>query len=286
MSDNTRWMRPGPGHVVPSVELRTDRPHPARVYDYLLGGKTNFDADRQAAEAALELNPTGAAGPVENRRFMTRAVRYLATETGIRQFLDIGTGIPTPPNVHETAQTIDPAARVVYVDNDPIVLAHARALMTSTPQGRTLYLNGDLREPHHILNNPDLQQTLDFDKPIGLLLIATLHLVRDIDDARRYCKTFIQAMPAGSFLALSHLTTDLAPERMLAVSESMRQRGMTLVPRPKAAIKEFLTGLEILDPGLVSVHRWRPDPGNPPREDPDYDAAVSFYGAIARIPAK
>ena len=164
------------------VDLQVDRPHPARVYDYLLGGKDNYAADRATAEAGLKANPTSLIPPRENRAFLRRAVRYLAREARISQFLDIGTGIPTSPNVHEIAQDVEPQARIVYVDNDPIVLAHARALLTTGPEGKTAYIDADLRDVDKILGSADLRETLDLSQPVALLLIAIMHFIPDADD--------------------------------------------------------------------------------------------------------
>jgi hypothetical protein len=284
MTESTDWMRQDPDGEAEPVDLHTDRPHPARVYDYMLGGKDNFEADRSAAELALKANPTGRAGPLENRAFMVRAVRYLAAEAGIRQFLDIGTGIPTSPNVHEIAQSIAPASRIAYADNDPIVLAHARALMTSSPEGQTVYIDGDLREPDGILDNPGLRKVVDLSQPVGLLLVAVMHLIEDAEDAYGYCRRYVAAIPEGSYLVLTHLTDELAPERMRGVSETMRQRGMTLIPRGKAEIERFFDGLDLVEPGIEIANRWRPDPETARGSDPAYDADVSIYGGVARKP--
>ena len=188
-----------------------DRPHPARVYDYLLGGKDNFAADRAAAQAGLEANPNSRIPPRENRAFLRRVVRYLARDAGISQFLDIGTGIPTSPNVHEIAQDADPQARVVYVDNDPIVLAHARALLISGPVGKTAYIDADVRDVGRILSSAVLRQTLDMNQPVGLLLIAVMHFIADEDDPWDLAARLLAELPAGSYLALSHLTGDSGP---------------------------------------------------------------------------
>ncbi|HSR22795.1 MAG TPA: SAM-dependent methyltransferase, partial [Candidatus Eisenbacteria bacterium] len=188
-----------PGHQ--TVDLQTGQPHPARVYDYLLGGKDNFAADRAAAEAGLRANPNSRIPPRENRAFLGRAVRYLAGEAGISQFLDIGTGIPTSPNVHEVAQAVEPAARIVYVDNDPIVLTQARALLTTGPQGRTAYIDADLRDIDAILGSADLQRTLDLSQPVGLLLIAVRHFIPDEDDPWALAARLLAALPSGSYLA-------------------------------------------------------------------------------------
>jgi hypothetical protein len=285
MSETADWPEQAVADDDAPLDLHTDIPHPARVYDYMLGGKDNFEADRNTAAHALAANPTGRAGPLANRAFMVRAVRYLAAEAGIRQFLDIGTGIPTSPNVHEVAQGIAPGCRIAYADNDPIVLAHARALMSSSPEGRTVYIDGDMRQPDSILDSPALREVLDLSQPVGLLMIAVLHLIDDLDQAYECCRQYVAAMPPGSYLVLTHLTDDLAPERIRAVSQTMRQRGMILVPRSAAEIGRFLDGLDLVPPGLEIVHRWRPDPGSRVT-DSGYDADVSIFGGVARKPAE
>ena len=257
------------------VDLRTDRPHPARVYDFLLGGKDNFAADRAAAEQGMKANPNSRIPPRENRAFLRRAVAYLAREAGIRQFLDIGTGIPTSPNVHEVAQAITPEARIVYVDNDPIVLAHARALLTSGPTGRTAYIDADLRDVESILKSPELGRTLDLDQPVGLLLIAILHFIGDDGDPYGIVRRLVQALPPGSCLALSHLTGDYEPAAWAGVTEVFRKQGVTMRVRSRAEIERFFTGLDLVEPGLVPVHRWRAEAEPPPAQaadDPDLTA--------------
>ena len=269
-----------PGHQ--TVDLQTDQPHPARVYDYLLGGKDNFAADRAAAEAGLRANPNSRIPPRENRAFLGRVVRYLAGEAGISQFLDIGTGIPTSPNVHEVAQGIEPRARIVYVDNDPIVLTQARALLTTGPQGRTAYIDADLRDIDAILGSADLRRTLDLSQPVGLLLIAVMHFIPDEDDPWALAARLLAALPAGSYLALSHLTGDFDPAAWAGVVAVYRRSGVTMQVRHKPDVDRFFTGLDLIDPGVVSLPRWRPDPsdvGSPPG-----DAAVSVYGGVARKP--
>jgi hypothetical protein len=186
----------------------TDRPHPARVYDYLLGGKDNFAPDRAAAEAGLKVNPNAATAPLQNRAFLRRTVRFLAEEAGVRQFLDIGTGLPTSPNVHELAQAIDPSCRIVYVDNDPIVLAHARALLTSAPEGRTAYVDANLQDGNRILQAAELLENLDLDRPVALLLFAILHFLDEDDDPYGLVERLMAALPSGSYLVLSHITAD------------------------------------------------------------------------------
>ena len=269
-----------PGHQ--TVDLQTGQPHPARVYDYLLGGKDNFAADRAAAEAGLRANPNSRIPPRENRAFLGRAVRYLAGEAGISQFLDIGTGIPTSPNVHEVAQQIEPRARIVYVDNDPIVLTQARALLTTGPEGRTAYIDADLRDIDAILGSAELQRTLDLSKPVGLLLIAVMHFIPDEDDPWALAARLLAALPPGSYLALSHLTGDFDPAAWAGVVAVYRRSGVTMQVRPKPDVERFFAGLDLIDPGVVSLPRWRPDPsdvGSPPG-----DAAVSVYGGVARKP--
>ena len=190
----------------PPKEIDTSRPHPARTYDYFLGGKNNFAADREVADKVLEAWPSIRVGVRENRKFLARVVRYLAEEVGIRQFLDIGTGLPTADNTHEVAQAVAPTARVVYVDNDPLVLAHARALLTSSPEGRTAYIHADLRDPVAILNDPVTREVLDFDQPIALMLIAILHMIPDEEKPAEIMATLLDALPSGSFVVASHIT--------------------------------------------------------------------------------
>jgi len=268
----------------PQIDLQLDRPHPARVYDYLLGGKDNFAADRAAAQAGLEANPNSRIPPRENRAFLRRVVRYLARDAGISQFLDIGTGIPTSPNVHEIAQDADPRARVVYVDNDPIVLAHARALLTSGPVGKTAYIDADVRDVGKILSSADLRQTLDMDRPVALLLIAVMHFIADEDDPWDLAARLLAELPAGSYLALSHLTGDFDPAAWEGVAAVYRRSGVTMQVRPLAAVERFFTGLDVLDPGVVSLPRWRPDPNDLGQPGQPTDAAVSVYGGLGRKP--
>jgi hypothetical protein len=279
------WMNGDPDDAgEPQVDLQLDRPHPARVYDYLLGGKDNFAADRAAAQAGLAANPNSRIPPRENRAFLRRVVRYLARDAGISQFLDIGTGIPTSPNVHEIAQDADPQARVVYVDNDPIVLAHARALLTSGPVGKTAYIDADVRNVGRILYSAELRQTLDMNRPVGLLLLAVLHFIADEDDPWDLAARLLAELPAGSYLALSHLTGDFDPAAWEGVAAVYRRSGVTMQVRPLAAVERFFTGLDLLDPGVVSLPRWRPDPNDLGQQSQPTDAAVSVYGGLGRKP--
>ncbi|GAA1068894.1 SAM-dependent methyltransferase [Kitasatospora nipponensis] len=251
--------------------------HSARMYDYWLGGKTNFAPDRELGDAVERLIPTIRTMARENRRFLGRAVRHLVHEQGIGQFLDIGTGIPTEGNTHQVAQLADPAARVVYVDNDPIVLAHARALMDSTTAGRTAYLHADLREPKGILHHRALHETLDLTRPVGLMLLGVLMLVADADDPWQQVATLLEALPPGSCVALTHVTADFDPQAVQAVVDAEDEGRMTLVPRDRAAVGRFFADWELLDPGIVPVMAWRPD-GTPPA-DP---TAAYYWAGVAR----
>ena len=280
----TDRMRDAPDSSGHSVDLRTDRPHPARVYDYLLGGKDNFAADRAAAQEGMKANPNSLVPPRENRAFMRRAARYLAREAGISQFLDIGTGIPTSPNVHEIVQEANPRARIVYVDNDPIVLAHARALLTSGPEGKTSYIDADLRDVERVLGSPGLRDTLDLSQPVALMLIAVLHFISDADDPHGLVGQLVAGLPSGSYLALSHLTGDFDPAAWEGVAAVYRRSGVVMQVRSRPAIERFFAGLDLVDPGVVSLPRWRPgraDIGQAAQPD---DAAVSVSGGVARKP--
>ncbi|MFC4906008.1 SAM-dependent methyltransferase [Actinomadura gamaensis] len=258
------------------------RPHPARRYNYWLGGKDNFEADRVSGEAVASGFPTIRLAAIENRRFMQRAVRYLAREAGVRQFLDIGTGLPSAGNVHEIAQSIDPASRIVYVDNDPIVLVHARALLTSSPEGATAYLDSDLRDPERILADPALHETLDLSRPVALMLVAITHFLTDEDDAYGKVRTLVDALAPGSHVAITNATTDyLTPEELAAVDEANRRSGIPFRNRSRAEFTRFFDGLDLLEPGVTSVVEWRPD--TPPEDRPPVEQ-VSMHCAVARVP--
>ncbi|MFF0865971.1 SAM-dependent methyltransferase [Nonomuraea sp. NPDC003560] len=260
------------------VDLRTNVPHSARVYDYLLGGKDNFAADRTAAEEVIKIAPYMPTSVRANRDFMVRVTRHLAAERGVDQFIDVGTGLPTSPNLHEVAQQADPAARVVYVDNDPLVLVHARALLTSSPEGRTRYIQADLNDPDAIIGSAEVRETFDFTRPVALCLIAVVHFIPDDSDVRSIIEHLMKPLPPGSFLALSTITLDSAPSRL--VSEAVAQynrRGIMSKARTRAQIEEFFTGFELIEPGVVPVHRWRPDD----RALLVEDSMVSMYGGLA-----
>ena len=264
---------------LPIPEIDTSRPHPARMYDYYIGGKNHFAADRELADAALAHWPSGRIGLRENRRFLGRAVRYLAAEAGIRQFLDIGSGLPTTPNVHEIAQGVDPYSRVVYVDNDPMVLAHARALLASTPEGRTAYVQADLRSPLDILTSPVVRSVIDFDQPVALMLVAVLHFLGDEDQPDMVLKTLLDALPRGSYLAASHITLEHDPVGVGGGQRVYREAGLSMNARDADEFASLtFSGLELVPPGLVLVSEWRPD-SKAPLPTP---AEVSCYGGVAR----
>ena len=251
--------------------------HQARVYDYMLGGKDNYAADRAAVEAWLKVDPGMASIARTNRAFLGRVVRCLAGEAGIRQFLDIGTGIPTAGNTHQIAQAIAPETRVVYVDYDPIVLAHARALLTSGPLGATAYLDADLRDTDVILEQA--ARTLDFTRPVAVVLLAMLHYIPDLAEARQIVAALIEAVPAGSFLVISHAGTDLLADDVAAFEKSLnahlpaRQRH---VARPRDVVEGFFDGVKLVEPGLVRVSDWRPD-------SPEEAATPTIlWGGVAR----
>ena len=261
-------------------EINTGVAHTARVYNYWLGGKDNFAADREVGDAIIAAIPSAPLMARDNRAFLGRAVRYLAREAGIRQFLDIGTGIPAAGNTHEVAQAVAPDSRIVYVDNDPIVLAHARALMTSDPAGATAFILGDFRDAGRILADPALRQTLDFGQPISLMLIAILHFFTDDENPQAIVSSLVDALPSGSYLAISNLTQDfMDPDRAARATEAGQQGGITYVSRTQAGVAAFFNGLDLLDPGVVPMQLWRPDGG--PGASPDGPTA---YAAVGRKP--
>jgi hypothetical protein len=253
-------------------------PHSARIYDYWLGGKDNFAVDRAVGEAMIRAIPGMRYMAGENRKFVHRVARDLVAKEGIRQFLDIGTGIPTRPNLHEVAQGIAPETRVVYVDNDPIVLVHARALMISTEQGRSEYISADIRDPASILDDPMLRETLDLDEPIGLTLIAILMLLADADDPWASVAALRDAMPSGSCVAITHPTADFNPDEVNEAVAAATGAGMTLVARSREAVERFFGDWEMLEPGVCPVSAWRPD------EPVDKPEAAYYWAGVARKP--
>jgi O-methyltransferase involved in polyketide biosynthesis len=263
----------------PPPGIDTSRPHPARIYDYGLGGKNHFAVDREVAEKAWAAMPTGRTAARENRAFLGRVVRYLAAEEGIRQFLDIGTGLPTTNNVHEVAQRVAPESRIVYVDNDPLVLAHARALLTSSPEGRTAYIPADLRDPAAILTDPVIKEILDFNRPVALMLVAILHFIQDADKPEEIIRTLVDALPPDSFLVASHLTGEHDRAAWATIERDYRASGISAQWRDGDEFARLaFTGLEMVPPGVVLVSEWRPDDARP-RPTP---VEVSFYGGVAR----
>ncbi|MEV0899740.1 SAM-dependent methyltransferase [Actinoplanes sp. NPDC049802] len=260
----------------PGVNINV--PHSARIYDYWLGGKDNFAVDRAVGDAMIQAIPGMKYMAGENRKFVHRVARDLVAKEGIRQFLDIGTGIPTRPNLHEIAQQIAPETRVVYVDNDPIVLVHARALMISHPSGRSEYIAADIRRPRSILDDRALRETLDLDKPVGLTLIAILMLLADADDPWTTVAELRDALPSGSCLAITHPTADFNPVAVDAAVAAATGAGMTLVARSREAVERFFGDWELLEPGIVPVSAWRPDIEV---EDPQ---AAYYWSGVARKP--
>jgi hypothetical protein len=250
--------------------------HPARVYSYWLGGKDHYEADRRAAEEVIRVRPQVVAGARANRAFLSRAVRFLAADCGIRQFLDIGSGLPAANNTHEVAQDVAPACRVVYVDNDPVVLAHARALLISAPQGTCDYIDADLRDPAAILAGA--ARTLDLARPLAILLLAVLHFVPDGDDPAGIVARLAAEIAPGSFIAVSHLTADFAPEQVSAAAAAYNTLASAPVqPRTHAQVTGLLGGLPLLAPGVVPVSEWRPGIGEVPQP-------CDLYAGVACIP--
>jgi hypothetical protein len=278
----TRLARKGSGALdSPPAEpdLDISRPHMARIYDYFLGGKNHFAADRVVADKILQANPAIRVAARENRAFLGRAVRYLAAEAGIRQFLDIGTGLPTTGNVHEVAQAVAPTSRVVYVDNDPLVLTHARALLNSAPAGRTAYIHADLRAPRAILDDPATREVLDLSQPTALIMLATLHLVQDEDKPAEIIATLLDALPPGSYFAASHITMEHAGDAIAAGQSTMRSAGISAQARNSDEFARLaFAGLDLVPPGVVLVSEWRPEDDSPHPAP----AEVNCYGGVAR----
>jgi hypothetical protein len=251
--------------------------HIARVYNYWLGGKDNFAADRAAAEQAMAAYPDIALSARANRAFLRRVVHFLAGEAGIRQFLDIGTGIPSANNTHEVAQTVAPDSRIVYVDNDPVVLVHARALLTSSPQGATDYIDADLRSVDQIIAGA--ASTLDFSQPVAIMLMAILQHLSADDDPYGVVAKLVAAVPSGSFLTLSHPAKDIEAEKMAAMAERLNQMMAEKVTfRRRDEVATFFDGLELAEPGLVNVPHWRPG------SEEEATSPAALWGGVARKP--
>ena len=261
--------------------IDTSVPHPARRYNYWLGGKDNFAADRKSADDIERRFPGMRIGVRANRDLLQRVTRHLTGEAGIRQFLDIGTGLPTANNIHEVAQRIAPESRILYVDNDPLVMTHARALLTSAPEGRTAYVEADLRDPDSILGDPELPKTLDLSQPVALMLVAILHFVPGHGQAQPLVQRLMSALPSGSYLAATHFTLDFMPAEQGAEYRQMLDRGQADTwPRDRAEFAALFDGLDLVEPGIVPASEWRPEEGAD-LPDPRH---VSIWAAVGRKP--
>ncbi|AJE86298.1 MULTISPECIES: SAM-dependent methyltransferase [Streptomyces] len=267
------------GHdATPSSRIDTSKPHPARMYDWWLGGKDNYPVDEEMGRQLLAIEPRIPIMARANRAFMHRATRWLAGQ-GVKQFLDIGTGIPTAPNLHQVAQQIAPDARIVYCDNDPIVLAHAEALLVSTPEGSTEYLQADVRDPETIIERA--REALDFTRPIALSLIALLHFVPDEDGAYELVDRFMDALPSGSYLMLSHGTGQFTRENADEADDLYKKSGITLALRDRHEVERFFHKLELVEPGVAVLDTWHPELGEPVEGQEDFQPMPGF-GAVAR----
>jgi hypothetical protein len=266
----------------PVPELRTDVAHSARIYDFFLGGKDNFAADREAAADIAKVWPSLPVSMRANRQFMRRVTHHLSAEHGVRQFLDLGTGLPTEPNLHQVVQGVHPDARVVYVDNDPLVLVHARALLTSTPEGRTTYLDADLHDAQTILASAEVGETLDLTRPVAVSLFAILQFVTDEDAARSIIRRLTAPLASGSFLALSTVTADSNPQEVTEGLAVYAARGIPERVRDRDEVARLFTdaGLELIEPYVQLVHRWLPDEQSAALRD----ESVQMYGGVARKP--
>jgi hypothetical protein len=258
-------------------KIDTSVPHAARIWNYWLGGKDNFAPDREAGEEILKVFPGIVEVARASREFLFRAVTYLASDAGVRQFLDVGTGLPTANNTHEVAQRLAPRSRIVYVDNDPLVLVHARALLTSSPEGVTDYVDADVHEPDKILQ--DAARTLDFTKPIALMMLGILGHVTDYDEARSIAKRLVDALPSGSYLVINDGTNVVTPEARNRAAQASVEAGTPYIPRTPDQIARYFDGLDLLDPGVISTPRWRPNTGTP-----DEIAELDVFCGVGRKP--
>ncbi|UAK31766.1 SAM-dependent methyltransferase [Nocardia asteroides] len=272
MPDGHAWVRAGS-----PIKLDTNLAHEARVYDYWLGGKDNYPADRALGDTIATHIPGIRDMARANRAFLGRAVRCLAGEAGIDQFLDIGVGLPTAGSTHEVAQRIDPSARVVYVDNDPLVLAHARALMAGKPPGRIAFLDADLRDPRAILDAPDLADTFDPDRPIAIILVAIMMFLPDSADPHGVVGRLLDAAPSGSYLVLTHSTADFDPRAMARATAAAERAGIAFRPRSREETETFFTGTELLEPGVVPITAWRAESDADPR-------SAWYWAGVGRKP--
>jgi hypothetical protein len=262
----------------PSSQLDSSVSHSARIWNYWLGGKDHYRVDREMGDQILALVPELAESARADRHFLARAVRFLAGDAGIRQFLDVGTGLPTHDNTHQVAQRVAPESRIVYVDNDPLVLVHARALLTSTPQGATAYIHADLNDPDTII--AQAQPTLDFTQPVAITLLGIINFIVDDDAAQAVIRGLVDAVPPGSYLVISHPTSELTDEAATRALDLWNSSGAApMCLRTAAQLTRFFDGLELVDPGVVSCSRWRPDipEGVAPVKD------VMHFGGVAHI---
>jgi S-adenosyl methyltransferase len=272
------WVGNQPGEPAP-LTFDTSVAHVARVYNYWLGGKDHFAADRESGDEAIRAYPDMYSSVRANRAFLKRTVRYLTAQVGVRQFLDIGTGLPSADNTHEVAQAIAPESRIVYVDNDPIVLSHARALLTSGPEGATGYLDADARDTGKILT--EAARLLDFRQPVAVMLVAILQLIGDQDDPYQLVAQLMEAVPPGSYLVISHVPSDMqrqaagVAEAASRLSQLMTQR---VTPRSQAQVTRFFDGLDLIDPGVVPIQQWHPD------SEVDAAARAGMWGGVGRKP--
>lgn len=270
------WLR-DTARPLKMAHVDTTVPNVARVLNFLAGGRDNFETDRKVARQLIAAAPVMEHVGIASRAFLRRTIRYLAAEAGVRQFLDIGTGLPTAGNTHEIAQSVAPASKIVYVDNDPVVLAHARALLRSDPEGVTSYIDADAREPGVIIDAA--RETLDFAEPIAVVLIALLSFISDDSEVVSILSALMNAVPAGSFLVIMQPADDV-DELLTAAERRWNQLAPTPVAlRGKAVVTSWFSGLDLVDPGVVLVTEWRPEP-----DDPRFDMPMPLYGGVARKP--
>jgi S-adenosyl methyltransferase len=264
-----------PASAPQRTAIDTTVSHSARIWNYWLGGKDNYQVDREVGDQILSYVPELVRSARADRQFLVRAVQYLAGEEGIRQFLDIGTGLPTADNTHQVAQRVAPGSRIVYADNDPLVLVHARALLTSTPQGACDYLDADVRDPGTILQGA--ARTLDLARPVAVMLLGILNFVLDDSEAQSVVRQLLDGVPSGSYLVISHPTTEVDAEPMTQAVQFWNQQGSALMTlRTRADIIRFFDGMDLAEPGVVSCSRWRPG------EDTGQIAEVTHFCGVAR----
>jgi S-adenosyl methyltransferase len=280
MTQSDDWRRTATAEQLRSVVRAIDPSvaHIARIQDYWLGGKDHFEADRIAGDEAIAQLPDMVASVRNTRAFLGRTVRFLTQERGIRQFLDVGTGIPTAANTHEVAQRIAPESRIVYVDNDPMVLTHARALLTGTDEGKCSYIDADIREPDKILAGA--AEVIDFTRPVAVVLMAVLQFVPDADDPYGLVRKLMAAVPDGSYLVVSHPAADIQAAAMAGMASRLNQlMAQQVKPRSKAEVTAFFDGLDLVEPGVIRCPEWRPD------RPEDAAGKSTVWGGVAEKPA-